>query len=92
VEYAESPRHRDEVRASNDRIASGARTHRFEPGLPVPFMCECGDPGCEEFVPLTLVEYDRARNDGIWFTAPMHAVSDAKLVRAAPGYCVFGLW
>lgn len=92
VERAESSNHRDGVRASNDRIASGARLHRFDPSLPVPFLCECGTPACEEFVPLTLGEYDRARNDGIWFTAAIHAVPDARLVRAAPAYCVFGLW
>lgn len=92
VERAESSNQRDRVRAGNDRIASGARLHRFDADLPVPFLCECGALDCEEFVPLTLREYDRARSDGIWFTAAIHAVPDAKLVRAAPAYCVFGLW
>ena len=92
VEHAEPSSHRDGVRAGNDRIASGARLHRFDPGLPVPFLCECGAADCDEFVPLTLGEYERARSDGIWFTAAIHAVADAKLVRAAPAYCVFGLW
>lgn len=90
--HAQSPDRREDVRASNDRIAAGARTHRFDPTLPVPFMCECGAPGCEEFVPLTLPEYARARSDGLWFTTATHAVSGARLVRAAPGHCVFGLW
>ncbi len=84
------PRDRSVVRRINDltwqNLGPGGRTE------PVPFLCECGALDCEEFVPLTLREYDRARSDGIWFTAAIHAVPDAKLVRAAPAYCVFGLW
>lgn len=89
-EAAETPSRRDGVRASNDRIAAGARTHRFDDSAPVPFMCECGAEGCEEFVPLTLQEFARARADGSWFTTAVHAVEGARLVRAAPGHCVYG--
>ena len=50
-------------RRGNDAIADAAR--RVALGdTSVDFICECADPQCFARVHLTLVEYDRLRNDG----------------------------
>ena len=59
---------------SNARIASVARFRfRFdETSAPVPFLCECGDPDCDEFAPRTLTQYEEARRRGGYLLAVGH--------------------
>lgn len=61
------------VRLQNARIAAAARVHHFGVHSPVPFVCECDDPGCREFVTLTLPEYAARREEGTPLLAPGHA-------------------
>jgi hypothetical protein len=49
------------IRASNRRVAESARSFRFDDRTPVPFLCECDDSHCQEFVLLTLADHDRIR-------------------------------
>jgi hypothetical protein len=49
------------ARESNDRVAQAAYQLRFVSR--VPFLCECDDPSCDEFVLLELDEYQRARSE-----------------------------
>jgi hypothetical protein len=58
------------VRQSNDGIARRARQLHFV--ARVPFLCECDDHYCREFVPLFLDEYERARREGLPIKAPKH--------------------
>ena len=56
----------DRFRSANERIARVAG----EKGLgesPIPFVCECSDPGCVQLVSLTLGDYRRVRDNDRWF-------------------------
>lgn len=44
---------------ANESFAGDAGTHLF--------VCECGDPACEEFVRLTVVEYEAVREHATRF-------------------------
>ena len=52
-------------RQSNERISEVAAAARFE--QPVPFFCECADPGCRDMVLLTLRQYGAVRRDATTF-------------------------
>ena len=57
---------------------------------PVPFLCECSDPGCVRLVHLSLGEYRDVRSNDRWFLhAPNHETTVAgavQLVEHRPGY------
>jgi hypothetical protein len=44
----------------------------------VPFLCECGRPGCTEVVRLSVTGYDRAKRKGIALVHPRHAGAAAR--------------
>lgn len=48
-------------RDANERIREAAEEHG-PVGAPVPFICECADPGCRELVPMTLDAYRSIRS------------------------------
>ena len=62
------------MRARNERIAAAARRHHFDHVAPVPFLCECGDPGCEALVRFTLREYDASRLAADFLVLPGHEI------------------
>ena|SRR5436190_19108762 len=43
----------------NDAIRAGRAD--IDPGVPRPFVCECGQLGCNQLVDLTLSEYEAVR-------------------------------
>jgi hypothetical protein len=50
----------------------------------VAFLCECGDPRCNEYVKLTLAEHDaRRRDEGLILVAGHRAPSAERAGRAA---------
>jgi hypothetical protein len=57
----------------NARIAVGARAHLFDDISPIPFLCECGEDGCVEYVTASLTEYAAARHTGKLLVSPFHA-------------------
>jgi hypothetical protein len=63
------------VRLQNARIAAAARTHHFGSRSPVPFVCECDDSECREFVTATLPEYEARRERGESLLAPGHSAA-----------------
>ena len=65
-------------RDANERIRDRADELDFPD--PVPFLCECGEPGCREIVRLTLVEYERVRRNGgtHFFVLPGHDEIDGE--------------
>ena len=56
------------ARTANDHLAETAARLRFVSR--VPFLCECDDPGCSEFVLLSVEDYHLAKVQAI--TAPGH--------------------
>src|SRR6476469_8178397 len=56
------------ARTANDHLAKTAARLRFVSR--VPFLCECDDPGCSEFVLLSVEDYYLATAQPI--TAPGH--------------------
>ncbi len=66
----------EQFRASNQRIAEQALLLHFVSR--VPFICECSDPGCREFVLLPPGDYETARRGGTaYVTLPGHSVAAA---------------
>ena len=49
----------------------------------MPFLCECGDPACGEFVRLTLPEYAEARRLAAPLVSPGHDGAGQTLVAAS---------
>jgi len=70
-----------ENRQRNERIAAAAARHHFDRDVPVPFLCECSDPRCEELLRITLRDYRDARTDGDYLAVPGHQVDHARIVR-----------
>jgi hypothetical protein len=58
-------------REANERIEATAERMRLPD--PIPFVCECADPGCTEIVRLSLEDYEVVRsNDRRFFVVPGH--------------------
>ncbi len=57
---------------------------------PVPFVCECDDPGCHRALELTIAEYERAVGPPEHFVVlPGHAdPSVERIVEIRPGYTI----
>ena len=79
-------------RTANDRMRLLADSHRFAPDQRVPFLCECGDPGCREIVMLSIEDYERLRKEPCWFLLLAgHEEAEAKherIVEAENGYAI----
>ena len=54
-------------REVNERIAEISAGFGVDADAPLEFLCECGDEGCAERIPLTGPEYERVRSDATWF-------------------------
>jgi hypothetical protein len=78
-----------ETRARNKRIATAARTNRFDAQIAVPFICECSEPRCEDLIRLTLGQFDAARTEGDYFVAPGHQIDGARIVRVRDGVWLY---
>ena len=44
----------------NERRAAAEEAGEVPPDEPVPFACECDDPGCAKAIVLSIAEYERA--------------------------------
>jgi hypothetical protein len=72
-------------RQVNEGIEEGRRDRE---GL-VPFLCECGEIGCNAIVEVTLVEYERVREGSRCFlVAPGHGASFDVRMRTEDRYAV----
>ena len=76
----------ERVRLENARMTNGARRHRFDGDSPIPFLCECDDDGCGDFVRLTLPDYDDLRDRGLYLVSPGHAFGAGRLVTSGGAY------
>lgn len=51
----------------------------------MPFLCECDDEHCQDYVPLTLPEFSEW-SETLTFTAPDHAIDGAILISRTHAY------
>jgi hypothetical protein len=52
-----------------------------EPDDLIPFVCECGDAGCYDGLPLTIDEFDQAHARRMWYAVkPRHVMPDYERV------------
>jgi len=77
--------HSDEVRSSNVRIAAAAQSFRFGDDNAVPFLCECADIDCQQFVPVAIGAYYALLDTREWLLAPGHMADTLEPPRAAHG-------
>ena len=79
-------------RRTNERLERAARSHRFEPGDRLPFLCECADPSCFEAVWLCIAEYEQVRaNSNRFVLVAGHEDPEAaheRIVEAENGYAI----
>jgi hypothetical protein len=77
-------------REANEDIEASAIAYGVD--IPVPFVCECADPSCREFVRLRLDEYEEVRADPRHFlNVPGHQVAAqgaADVVAERGGYVI----
>ncbi|HVU76882.1 MAG TPA: hypothetical protein VHC67_04820 [Gaiellaceae bacterium] len=79
------------VRIQNARIAASARTHHFDSHSPVPFVCECEDADCREFVTLTLPEYDGYRAHALYLVSLDHPFPGGERIAGGDGFAGYRL-
>jgi hypothetical protein len=69
-----------QFREINERLTAGLRQIPHNPEL-LEFICECGNPTCEQHVQLSLAEYERVRSDSRRFAVvPGHVIPQAERV------------
>jgi hypothetical protein len=67
-------------REINERLTAGLRQIPHNPEL-LEFICECGNPACQQHVQLSLDEYERVRSDSRRFAVvPGHVIPEAERV------------
>ena len=73
------------------RIAASAQRHHFDSATGIPFLCECDDELCHEFVVLPLRTFERALRDRDVIVAEGHDVDGAEHAAPADGYTLLHL-
>jgi hypothetical protein len=79
-------RRHERVRLQNLRIAVGARRHHFDERVGIPFLCECDDEDCREFVIVRLPEFDKHTKNHLLLVAASHTIVDARHVGDGDSY------
>jgi hypothetical protein len=75
-------RNESSFRDINERLERGLRQVRHAPER-LPFICECGDRGCEASVLVSFEEYEAVRRDSRWsLVVPGHVFPEAERVVA----------
>jgi hypothetical protein len=76
-------RNESAFRHINERLNAGLRQIPHNPEL-LEFICECGNPTCEQRVRLSLAEYEHVRADSRHFAvAPGHSIPQTERVVAS---------
>jgi hypothetical protein len=86
----EAPRH-ERIHFQNVRIAAAARRHHFDDRIGIPFLCECDDEDCHEFVVLPLRDYEGTLTARLVVVAEGHPVTGATLGEPRDGYVLYGI-
>lgn len=79
-------RRHERVRLQNVRISVGARRHHFDERIGIPFLCECDDEDCHEFVIVRLPEFDKHAKNKLVLVATGHALASGVHVGHGDGY------
>ena len=74
------------IHLQNVRISVGARRHHFDERIGVPFLCECDDEQCHEFVIVPLGEFAKASKQQLVLVAIGHPVDGGAYVGVGNGY------
>ena len=76
----------ERIHLQNVRISVGARRHHFDERIGVPFLCECDDENCHEFVIVRLPEFDRVSRSRFVLVATGHTIAHGILAGGGDGY------
>lgn len=79
-------RRHERLHLQNVRISVGARRHHFDARVGIPFLCECDDEQCHEFVVLPLGEFDKHAKSRLVLVATGHTVDHGVQVGHGSGY------
>ena len=79
-------RRHERIHLQNVRISVGARRHHFDERIGLPFLCECDDEECREFVIVQIHAFDRASKDKLILVAPLHKVAGGIHMGNGDGY------
>jgi hypothetical protein len=82
-------RRHERIRLQNMRISVGARRHHFAETIGIPFLCECDNELCHEFVVVSLHAFDRVLRDHLVLVAHRHEVEDAVWADAEEEYVLY---
>jgi hypothetical protein len=76
----------ERIRLQNVRISVGARRHHFDARIGIPFLCECDDEDCHEFVIVRLPVFERLSKSRLVIVAPGHVVAHGVHAGSEDGY------
>lgn len=80
-----SSRH-ERIHLQNIRISVGARRHHFDERVGVPFLCECDDEDCHEFVIVRLPVFDMVARNGLIVVSTGHIIAGGMPAGHGDGY------
>jgi hypothetical protein len=83
-----SGRH-ERIHLQNVRISVGARRHHFDSRIGIPFLCECDDEDCHEFVIVPLGDFERASKKHLVLVTIGHTVAGGTHVGDGGGYDLY---
>ena len=79
-------RRHERIHLQNIRISVSARRHHFDERIGVPFLCECDDEQCHEFVIVRLAEFDKVAKNRLIVVAPSHLIAGGMHAGRGDGY------
>jgi hypothetical protein len=79
-------RRHQRIHLQNVRIAVCARRHHFDARIGVPFLCECDDEDCHEFVVVRLRDFDKIGRQHLTLVAAGHSIAGALHAGRGDGY------
>ena len=87
---ARAEKNEQAFQAHNQRRVQLEESGRSWDEEPMPFVCECDDPGCHRGIELTIGEYERAvRPPNLFVVLPGHEDLEVeRVVDARPGYLI----
>jgi hypothetical protein len=79
-------RRHERIHLQNVRISVGARRHHFDERIGIPFLCECDDENCHEFVVLPLGDFGKHSKSHFVLVATGHTVEHGIHMGEGDGY------
>ena len=79
------------IRTRNAGLAHHARRHHFDNETHVPFLCECDDESCQDFVLLSLPEFRALTTQFHFVVTPWHSIDGAEWLMVTTRYALYRL-